>query len=665
MNYFFKLICSWGCRFILAGSVVGGMHIPSVMAQNAPTDYFSVVGPSAQWRGFKDLNKPDLLPVGSVPNTLQISYTAGRYAPDKLKFFLPPGTVMFTANFLVFLSQMESKGVMRLNTPPTTAASKVTRDMAWSPGNAGGGNFGGAFDETILRNILDEKEVFFYGNAGAGLMPVSYGGALINPIPTKGGYAYGRFQYPDGVLGATQWSVFVNKECYEKWYKTATWDANGNPSETAIHSCDPTPVLKLTPPSPNATDLELGELSIENATDIGTCKASSSLVAITPIQGSTSTSSVSVTVAADVVVPPNTSVTITCTSGNRVLTSEPITLKPTSPSLSIDKSSLAPGQSAVLSIKNATSIGTCTASSSLVAITPISISSVKVTIPSTASEAKDTPVVITCGALMQSVTVTKSAGVTPLAPELTLAAGAVLTELRLVSRIEKPKLADSNDTYFSCSSKSDYVQFVPDSTVKLIPPGKLTLKEVSSIPSTLTLEELSCNDRNRGATNGTYNTWKADFYLSQGSDGKISLDASEPQNITLKPETTADGFVKLNVVVPKRTTDRGALNVWFGAKVPVASTSTQAQQDLWFWLLKKNAAGSANEWKDGVPDTKPGTGLNITPVQGKDNEFSFVLPIFKQAELAAYQVGGRKIEGTVYYRFGSGELRKLSAVWKP
>ena len=179
---------------------------------------------------------------------------------------------------------------------------------------------------------------------------------------------------------------------------------------------------------------------------------------------------------------------------------------------------------------------------------------------------------------------------------------------------------------------------------------KITLKENVSLSSALVLRELVC-----GA--GTSN-WKADFYLSLDSAGKISLHASEPQNITLKSETTTDGFVKLNVVVPKRTTDSGILTVWFGAKVPVES----AQSDLWFWLVKTDGN---SPWLFGEPDTKPGTGLNITPVQGKDNEFSFVLPIFKQAELAAYQVGGRKIEGTVYYRFGSGELRKLSAVWKP
>jgi hypothetical protein len=109
--------------------------------------------------------------------------------------------------------------------------------MAFAPSNSGGGSFGGAFNEKILQNLLGGQEVFFFGDAGAGLMPISYGGALISPIPSEGAYAYGRFQYPGGVLGATQWTVFVDKDCYQNWYANATWDSSGNPSDTATHTC--------------------------------------------------------------------------------------------------------------------------------------------------------------------------------------------------------------------------------------------------------------------------------------------------------------------------------------------------------------------------------------------------------------------------------------------
>lgn len=237
MHNFSKSIGSWARKLMLVGAVIGAMHAPSAMAQNTSADYLSIVGPGAQSFNFKDLNRPDLLPVGSIPNTLQISYIAGSSSPDKLKFFMPPGTVMFTANFLTYLSQTEAKGVMRFKEPPTTHAFQVTRDMAFSAGNSGGGVYGGAFNETILKNILAGQEVYFYGDAGAGLMPVSYGGTPISPVPSEGGYTFGRFQYPGGVLGATQWTVFVDKECYQNWYANANWDTSGNPSEVATHTC--------------------------------------------------------------------------------------------------------------------------------------------------------------------------------------------------------------------------------------------------------------------------------------------------------------------------------------------------------------------------------------------------------------------------------------------
>ena len=237
MHYLSELMGSRTRSLLFAAALACGLHANVAMAQNAVTDYLPIVGPGAQSFGFKDLNRPDLLPVGSVPNTLQVSYIAGSSSPDRLKFFLPPGSVMFTANFLTYLSPTEAKGVMRFKSPPTTQAFQVTRDMAFAPSNSGGGSFGGAFNEKILQNLLGGQEVFFYGDAGAGLMPISYGGALISPVPSEGGYAYGRFQYPGGVLGATQWTVFVDKNCYQNWYANATWDSSGNPSDTATHTC--------------------------------------------------------------------------------------------------------------------------------------------------------------------------------------------------------------------------------------------------------------------------------------------------------------------------------------------------------------------------------------------------------------------------------------------
>ncbi|MDD2819503.1 MAG: hypothetical protein PHN51_12005 [Candidatus Nanopelagicales bacterium] len=215
---------------------------PTTVVQTPSSGYTSVVGPTGQATGFKSLHHPDSVPSGSASATgyVILSYIAGAGSPERLKFFFPPGTAMFTANFLAYLSPMPAKGVMKFRSAPTTQAFQVTDAMAYASDNSGGPQ-GGAYDQTILANILAGRETFFFGNGGAGLMSISYGGTML-PGATQGGYVYCNFQYPGGTLGATQWSVYVDRETYTDWYNSAIWDSSGNPSESADHSANIPPV---------------------------------------------------------------------------------------------------------------------------------------------------------------------------------------------------------------------------------------------------------------------------------------------------------------------------------------------------------------------------------------------------------------------------------------
>ena len=201
----------------------------------APAGYTAVLGPTGESTGFRTRFNPSQLPVDPANGCYVLGYIAGNNSPERLKFFFPPGTRMFTANFLVYLSQMESKGIMRMNAAPTGPALIVSEGMANSADNSGGPS-GGLFNETILENLLNGRQAYFYGSPGAGLMPISYGGALITPTPTSGGYVYCNFQYPGGVLGATQWTVYVDVDVYTAWYESASWDNNGNPLESVMHT---------------------------------------------------------------------------------------------------------------------------------------------------------------------------------------------------------------------------------------------------------------------------------------------------------------------------------------------------------------------------------------------------------------------------------------------
>ena len=440
----------------------------------------------------------------------------------------------------------------------------------------------------------------------------------------------------------------------------------GNAARTAnfVNKLLPDPELKFNKPSP--VTLARGDsavLSITNATDIGFCTASApTLVAIG--QKSADNLSVSVTVPDNAPVVSDTPpVTIKCTSGSRVLNSPPITLKPIQPTLSIDKPSLAPGESTVLSIKNATNIGSCSPNLSLVAITPIqgSTSSVSVTVSSTAQVDKDTPVEITCDTLKQSVTVTKSTVVSPIKNELTFAAGSVPTELKLMSRSDKTALINSNSGVFNCAS--EYVDYQSDKAAlnQTLPPGTLKLKSpVPSIQNSLVLAELSCKDSNSYPKLGTYNTWNEKFYISKDSAGKIQL-----LPMLEAAETVANAPILLKGIVPAPTdVAEGKLaNVWFEVVV---------EADRARYILS-----GSNSWtqKEDYSSDKVDTTLTVSYERNGDYGFSFKVGQFTHEIINPYASAAKNngiktpIKGIVYYQFENGPVkgpvRQLNTVWTP
>lgn len=190
---------------------------------------------------FKQQNHPDrLLVFQANSNLAYLTYNIGNTAPAKLKFFFPPGTRMFSANYLAYLSNTEAKAIMKMYAPSSASLATVNETVAYSvenSGSANGGQYGGAFNETILINLIAGKSVYFFGAAAAGLMPISYGGALL-PVIKRGGYVYANFQHPGGVLGSTEWRLTVDMTCYRQWYTNARWDQLNNPDESSIHHCD-------------------------------------------------------------------------------------------------------------------------------------------------------------------------------------------------------------------------------------------------------------------------------------------------------------------------------------------------------------------------------------------------------------------------------------------
>lgn len=551
---------------------------PMAFAQTATNDYQAVVGPNNLMTSFKLVNDPhrivadvdkNLYPlqVDSSTNTLQIRLRVDGVTNTKLKLFFPPGTRSIGGSFLLANRDgIPALGIMRMHLPPSTSLSEVTLDKAFSIDNAGGD--GNEFGVKILTNLYAiNKEVYFYGLAGGGGLPIAYGGYYLEPIPRTGGWVYGHFQYPSGRLATGNFGISVDKDCYINWYNSAKWDADGNPLETVGHSCS-----SSTPALP--------------------------------------------------------------------------------PALSLSANSLKLGESAVLGIANATDIGTCTSSvPSLLTIGQKSADklSVSVTVPQSAGVTSDTPVTITCDSvptLPQTVTVKKPSNTDGSSVPVGSVVQNNVSDVGFNSDDvdDKLKITYKNSIFgypvgFNCQS-NEYVDY---SVGSVFP--RIVLKSTVTLPSSLVLSTLTCSV-------GT-GTLKSDFYISKSSDGVVRLHPSEPVSTLIKTVTT-DASVLLKGVVPTAA-DMGVLTVWFGVELKSGEK----------YALVWNDAARKNEWRPGFPDLTPSSKVSYTPVQAKNNEFTFDLAGISQTAIDAYKTDGGTIKGTVYYQFGNGAVRQLHTVWVP
>ena len=226
-------------------------------AQASKSDYRAIVGSNGEdYKGFKTIQAPALLQSANWGTSYQIkrldyevySDTAGR-----MKFFLPPGTVAFNANLYYYYQFEEGKVALHFNQIPVTPFSSITAN-----------NAGGAINETVLQRLINNDEILYYSaGAPANSLVLSSPDKPIDPI-AKGGYVYGNYQYPGGMLQRGLLKVYVKADCYTQWYNSAStqWDANGNPDENAEHTCEgstgenPTPTLESVTVS--ASTLQVG-----------------------------------------------------------------------------------------------------------------------------------------------------------------------------------------------------------------------------------------------------------------------------------------------------------------------------------------------------------------------------------------------------------------------
>ena len=204
-----------------------------VQAQVSKADYRSMVGLNSASSGFQTLQPPaNLVSVTNLGTTFavkRLDYEVYGDSVGRLKFFLPPGTVAFNANLYYYYAASEGRVALRLNQVPTTPLGTISV-----------ANAGGSVNESVLRKLIAGSEVLNYSpGAPANSLVISSPDNPIDPMAT-GGYVYGNYQYPGDLLQRGLLQIFVKADCYTQWFNSPNtkWDFNGNPDETATHSCE-------------------------------------------------------------------------------------------------------------------------------------------------------------------------------------------------------------------------------------------------------------------------------------------------------------------------------------------------------------------------------------------------------------------------------------------
>lgn len=213
---------------------------PIVQSQVFP-HYLPIVAQQGLMTGFRNLQQPQNLPTMRIDGVIlkvldyeAISNLQGTIG--QLKFFLPPGTMAYDANFYHYLAYQDGKGATKLYSPPTININAITPSMAFDIDNIPGGSD----YSKVFNKLSGGGEVLYYTRgAPANFLVVSSPSSLGAPL-TIGGYVYTNFQHPGDQFQRSLWKVYVKADCYEKWFNSPStkWDANGNPSEGFAHSCN-------------------------------------------------------------------------------------------------------------------------------------------------------------------------------------------------------------------------------------------------------------------------------------------------------------------------------------------------------------------------------------------------------------------------------------------
>lgn len=172
--------------------------------------------------GFKQIFNPARLEDDGF-GRYRISYADNGSLGKKVKMFMPPGVIMMTSRFINNQSG-KPKAVWRFASPPVRTAVSVRE-----------GENPAVYGAELLRLLQQGTEDIVFSGYEGGLS-LTDGGMPVSPVPQRGAYIYIDFFYNSNPSFDT--SFFVEKTCYELWYRNARWDSVGNPLANFTHTCE-------------------------------------------------------------------------------------------------------------------------------------------------------------------------------------------------------------------------------------------------------------------------------------------------------------------------------------------------------------------------------------------------------------------------------------------
>ena len=207
---------------------------PIVIPPSPGTSYpnfLPIVSQSGTSVNFKSSQNPQMLPNMTVDRVelkvLDYQAMSNLHGTlEQMKFFLPPGTIGFDANFYHYLAYQDGKGVLKLHKPSTLNIESIP------PTNSA--------PQNVFARLSNGEDVIFYtAGAPANFLLLSSTDSIGVPLQA-GGYVYSNFRHPGGQFQRSLWKIYVRKDCYERWFNNPNtkWDVNGNPAEGVSHTCN-------------------------------------------------------------------------------------------------------------------------------------------------------------------------------------------------------------------------------------------------------------------------------------------------------------------------------------------------------------------------------------------------------------------------------------------